>query len=228
MPCGNPNCSCGSSCSCGDDCKCGRTGLGFSENTIVGIAPLKMYYGDSEMNFGELVCCGSLLAELWFSLLLWIDVRPEADVRTVLKLWTSLRSHPSGAGNGVSPPQNTPAASSTTFPQTWVISSEPCGRPSVQRRRRCASTPEHSSSLLDHFPSNLGDLAGKLKKNGLARDGKWSGTLLESFGVEARCRRGRSVENEWTCASRVRMSTFDPASTHTRRDVRKPSTDVHL
>ncbi|XP_004295914.1 PREDICTED: uncharacterized protein LOC101313594 [Fragaria vesca subsp. vesca] len=53
MPCGNPNCSCGSSCSCGDDCKCGRTGLSFSENTVAGVAPLKMYYEDSEMNFGE-------------------------------------------------------------------------------------------------------------------------------------------------------------------------------
>ncbi|XP_062016189.1 metallothionein-like protein 1B [Rosa rugosa] len=58
MPCGNPNCSC-SNCSCGDDCNCGRTGLSFSENAttskiiIDGVAPLKTYYEDSEMNFGE-------------------------------------------------------------------------------------------------------------------------------------------------------------------------------
>ncbi|KAL6193940.1 hypothetical protein ACLB2K_035024 [Fragaria x ananassa] len=41
----------------------------------------------------------------------------------------------------------------------------------------------------------LGDLAGKPKKNGLAREGKWSGTLLESSGVEARRRRRWRVEN---------------------------------
>ncbi|KAL6205069.1 hypothetical protein ACLB2K_022333 [Fragaria x ananassa] len=65
------------------------------------------------------------------------------------------------------------------------------------------STQADSRSFPDHFPSPatplnssfparstlfevLVDLAGKLEKNGLVGDGKWSGKLLESAGVEAR------------------------------------------
>ncbi|KAL6183140.1 hypothetical protein ACLB2K_044551 [Fragaria x ananassa] len=40
----------------------------------------------------------------------------------------------------------------------------------------------------------------KLEKNGLARKGKWSETLLEYSEVEARRRRRRRVENGWTSA----------------------------
>ncbi|KAL6184199.1 hypothetical protein ACLB2K_045603 [Fragaria x ananassa] len=75
----------------------------------------------------------------------------------------------------------------------------------VLRQRGHVSTPVDSSSFPDHFPSpvsppnssfparspktsNLGDLAGKLEFGGLAGDGKWSGKLLESAGVEARPR----------------------------------------
>ncbi|KAL6128285.1 hypothetical protein ACLB2K_071640 [Fragaria x ananassa] len=87
----------------------------------------------------------------------------------------------------------------------------------LRRRQRRASTPEDSSSVPDHFPSPaspffscfparspkfevLGDLAGKLEKNGLVEEGKWLGTLLKSSGVEARCRRRRRVENGGTSA----------------------------
>ncbi|KAL6199097.1 hypothetical protein ACLB2K_028884 [Fragaria x ananassa] len=41
--------------------------------------------------------------------------RPRAKVRTALKVSTSLRSPPYDAGEGASPPQQTPAASPTTF-----------------------------------------------------------------------------------------------------------------
>ncbi|KAL6228523.1 hypothetical protein ACLB2K_002472 [Fragaria x ananassa] len=44
----------------------------------------------------------------------------EADVRTGLKVWTSVRSPPSGAGDGAPTPQKTPAASLTTFPPRRV------------------------------------------------------------------------------------------------------------
>ncbi|KAL6219209.1 hypothetical protein ACLB2K_012415 [Fragaria x ananassa] len=87
----------------------------------------------------------------------------------------------------------------------------------LRRRRRCASTPEDSTSVPDHFPflaspffssfpvrslktSNKVDLAGKLETNGLAGEGKWSGRLLESSGVEARGRPRRTVENRETSA----------------------------
>ncbi|KAL6143084.1 hypothetical protein ACLB2K_053780 [Fragaria x ananassa] len=98
-----------------------------------------------------------------------------------------------------------------------------CGCPSadvpsfstVRRGRPRAFTLEDSSSLPDHFPSPaslffssfparstlfevLGDLAEKLEKNGLAGEGKWLGTLVESSGVEARRRRRRRVKNRWT------------------------------
>ncbi|KAL6195318.1 hypothetical protein ACLB2K_030938 [Fragaria x ananassa] len=48
--------------------------------------------------------------------------------------------------------------------------------------------------------SNKIDLTGKLEKNGIAGEGKWSGTLLESSGVEARYHRCRRVENGGTSA----------------------------
>ncbi|KAL6218159.1 hypothetical protein ACLB2K_011375 [Fragaria x ananassa] len=46
----------------------------------------------------------------------------EADVRTWLKVRTSVRTPPSGAGDGAPPPQKTPAASPTTFPPRRVHS----------------------------------------------------------------------------------------------------------
>ncbi|KAL6207011.1 hypothetical protein ACLB2K_024256 [Fragaria x ananassa] len=90
-----------------------------------------------------------------------------------------------------------------------------CGRPSVLHPPAPATARLHprtlqqrprplsllGESVLFQFPARLilfevlGDLAGKLEKNGLAGEGKWSGTLLECSGVEARrCRRQR-VEN---------------------------------
>nr|BAA96449.1 metallothionein-like protein [Pyrus pyrifolia] len=61
------NCSCGSDCKCGSGCKCGMyPDLSYSETTstetiIVGVAPAKMFYEGSEMNYGaENDCkCGS-------------------------------------------------------------------------------------------------------------------------------------------------------------------------
>ncbi|KAL6180879.1 hypothetical protein ACLB2K_047538 [Fragaria x ananassa] len=87
----------------------------------------------------------------------------------------------------------------------------------VWRRRRRISTQADSSSVPDHFPfpaslpnssfqarsilfKVLGDLAGKLEFGGLAGKGKWSGTLLESARVEARCRRHQTVANRGTSA----------------------------
>ncbi|KAL6228303.1 hypothetical protein ACLB2K_002254 [Fragaria x ananassa] len=102
-----------------------------------------------------------------------------ADVRTGLKVRTSVRSPPFGAGDGAPPPQETPAASPTTFPP-----------------RRVRSFPVFRQ---DHpKTSNKVDLAGKPEKKGLARKGKWSGTLLESSRVEARHCRRRRVENGQT------------------------------
>ncbi|RXH84565.1 hypothetical protein DVH24_032849 [Malus domestica] len=61
------NCSCGSDCKCGSGCKCGMyPDLSYSETTstetiIAGVAPVKMFYEGSEMNYGaENDCkCGS-------------------------------------------------------------------------------------------------------------------------------------------------------------------------
>ncbi|KAL6227342.1 hypothetical protein ACLB2K_001301 [Fragaria x ananassa] len=74
-------------------------------------------------------------------------------------------------------------------------------RRDVRTLCRRASTLEDSSSVVDHFPSPaspffssfpvLGDLTG---------EGKWSGTLLESSGVEAHRHRRRRVENRGTSA----------------------------
>ncbi|KAL6202266.1 hypothetical protein ACLB2K_025974 [Fragaria x ananassa] len=59
------------------------------------------------------------------SIVVW-DVSREAgsgaDVRTGLKVRTSLRSPPSGADDGAPPPQKTPAASSTIFPPRRIRS----------------------------------------------------------------------------------------------------------
>ncbi|KAL6214959.1 hypothetical protein ACLB2K_014391 [Fragaria x ananassa] len=86
-------------------------------------------------------------------------------------------------------------------------------------RRWRVSTPEDSSNDPDHFPSPASpffsifparspkfevfcDLAGKLEKNGLTGEGKWSRRLLESSGVEARRhrRRRQTEENRGTSA----------------------------
>ncbi|RXI04382.1 hypothetical protein C1H46_040728 [Malus baccata] len=61
------SCSCGSDCKCGSGCKCGmHIDLGYSETTsidtiIAGVAPVKMSFEGSEMNYGaENDCkCGS-------------------------------------------------------------------------------------------------------------------------------------------------------------------------
>ncbi|KAL6194487.1 hypothetical protein ACLB2K_035571 [Fragaria x ananassa] len=55
------------------------------------------------------------------SVYIYIQQGCEADVRTRLKVWTSVRSPPSGAGAGAPPPQKTPAVSSTTFPPRRVL-----------------------------------------------------------------------------------------------------------
>ncbi|KAL6146549.1 hypothetical protein ACLB2K_057227 [Fragaria x ananassa] len=79
-----------------------------------------------------------------------------------------------------------------------------------EHRRGRASTLADSSSFPDLFPSpasppnssfparsrktsNKVNLAGKLEFGGLAGDGKRSGKLLESAGVEARPRRSRTI-----------------------------------
>ncbi|KAL6181517.1 hypothetical protein ACLB2K_048172 [Fragaria x ananassa] len=81
-----------------------------------------------------------------------------------------------------------------------------CGRPSIRHCTALARARLHPSSVLDHFPSptnssfpakspktsNKVDLSGKLEFDGLAGDGKWSGKLLESAGVETRPRRWRT------------------------------------
>ncbi|KAL6137335.1 hypothetical protein ACLB2K_062627 [Fragaria x ananassa] len=73
-------------------------------------------------------------------------------------------------------------------------------------QQRPRPLPLPGESLFFQFPARsilfevLGDLAGKPEKNGLAGEGKWSGTLFESSGVEARRRRRRRVENGRTSA----------------------------
>ncbi|KAL6228304.1 hypothetical protein ACLB2K_002255 [Fragaria x ananassa] len=78
----------------------------------------------------------------------------------------SVRSTPYGAAP---PPQRTPAASPTIFHPR-------------------ASPPNSIFPARSTLFEVLGNLAGKLEKNGLAGDGKWSGKLLEFAGVEARPR----------------------------------------
>ncbi|KAL6128927.1 hypothetical protein ACLB2K_072280 [Fragaria x ananassa] len=74
----------------------------------------------------------------------------------------------------------------------------------LQQRPRSLSLPSESAEF--QFPARstlfevLGDLARKLEKNGLTGEGKWSGALLESSGVEARRRRRRTVANGGLCA----------------------------
>ncbi|KAL6146315.1 hypothetical protein ACLB2K_056996 [Fragaria x ananassa] len=90
-----------------------------------------------------------------------------------------------------------------------------CGRPSFRHRTAPARARLHPSGLQQlprplfipdksaefQFPARLtlfevlGDLAEKLEFGGLAGEGKWSGKLLESAGVEARPRRHRTVAN---------------------------------
>ncbi|KAL6225124.1 hypothetical protein ACLB2K_003976 [Fragaria x ananassa] len=53
---------------------------------------------------------------------IYIEAGSKADVRTRLKVRTSLRSSPSGVGDGAPPPQKTQAASPTTFPPRRVCS----------------------------------------------------------------------------------------------------------
>ncbi|KAL6218373.1 hypothetical protein ACLB2K_011587 [Fragaria x ananassa] len=89
----------------------------------------------------------------------------EADVRTRLKVRTSVRSPPSGAGDGAPPPRR------------------------LQQRPRPLPLP--GESILFRFSGEITQnfkqsrSRRKLEKNGLAGEGKWSGTLLESSGVEA-------------------------------------------
>ncbi|KAL6228189.1 hypothetical protein ACLB2K_002143 [Fragaria x ananassa] len=106
-----------------------------------------------------------------------LSFRPDVKrtVRTRLKVRTSVRSPPSSAGDGASPPQKTPAASPTTFPPRRVHSFR------------------FSGEITQNFKQNRS--RRKLEKNGLAGEGKWSGTLLESSGVQACWRRRRRVEN---------------------------------
>ncbi|KAL6194806.1 hypothetical protein ACLB2K_035881 [Fragaria x ananassa] len=69
-------------------------------------------------------------------------------------------------------------------------------------------TPAASPTTFPPWRVVLGDLAGKLEKNGLAREGKWSGTLLESSGVEAHRRQRRRVKNERTDIRTLRPKLF--------------------
>ncbi|KAL6184868.1 hypothetical protein ACLB2K_046268 [Fragaria x ananassa] len=96
---------------------------------------------------------------------------------------------------------------------------------------RGASTPADSNSFPDLFPSPasppnssfpakltlfevLGDLARKLEFGGLAGDGKWSGKLLESAGVEARPRWRRAEVSPFATVRhrRGRASTLADSS----------------
>ncbi|KAL6179947.1 hypothetical protein ACLB2K_046618 [Fragaria x ananassa] len=66
--------------------------------------------------------------------------------------------------------------------------------------RRLQQPPRPLSLTGESVLFQFGDLAGKLEKNGFAGEGKWSGMLLESSGVEACRRRHRRVENGRTSA----------------------------
>ncbi|KAL6140281.1 hypothetical protein ACLB2K_058581 [Fragaria x ananassa] len=92
-----------------------------------------------------------------------------ADVRTSLKVQRSFVLHPSApATKGLHPRR-------------------------LQQRPQPFSLPGESVffQFSDEITQNFKQSRSRRKagKNGLARKGKWSGTLLESFGVEARCRR---------------------------------------
>ncbi|KAL6127742.1 hypothetical protein ACLB2K_071105 [Fragaria x ananassa] len=99
----------------------------------------------------------------------------EAHVR-ILKVWTFLRSSPYDTGKGAPPPPIDSSSVPDHFPSP-------------------ASPPNSSFSARSPKTSNKIDMAGKREFDGLAGDEKWSGTLLESAGVEARPRRGRTVAN---------------------------------
>ncbi|KAL6197958.1 hypothetical protein ACLB2K_027750 [Fragaria x ananassa] len=69
----------------------------------------------------------------------------------------------------------------------------------------------------------LGDLAGKLEKNKLAGEGKWSRTLLETCGVEAcRCRRRRveSADVRFTSGLYIYIHIYRHTRSCSRVDVR--------
>ncbi|KAL6200404.1 hypothetical protein ACLB2K_030186 [Fragaria x ananassa] len=93
-----------------------------------------------------------------------------------LKMRMSLCLPPYDAGEGPPPPQQTPVASPITF---------------YPRRVRRIPVFLARSTLFEVS----GALARKLKFSGLADKGKWSGTLLESAGVEVRPRRHHTVAN---------------------------------
>ncbi|KAL6182654.1 hypothetical protein ACLB2K_044069 [Fragaria x ananassa] len=152
---------------------------------------------------GKIVVISS--SATWFSTprLSFYNERYEANVRNRLKVRTSVRSPPFGAGDGAPPPQKTPAVSPTTSPL-----------------RRVRFFPV-SGEITQNFKQSRS--RKKLEKNGLAGEGKWSGTLLESSGVEARCRRRRRMENGRTDAAGGRWGGGAQSSEPyggERRDVR--------
>ncbi|KAE9611148.1 hypothetical protein Lal_00012024 [Lupinus albus] len=62
--CGSSNCGCGSSCKCGSGCNCGNkySEITTSETLVMGVAPFKTNFEESEMGFEaeESGCkCGS-------------------------------------------------------------------------------------------------------------------------------------------------------------------------
>ncbi|KAL6184485.1 hypothetical protein ACLB2K_045886 [Fragaria x ananassa] len=83
----------------------------------------------------------------------------EADVRTRLKVRTSVCSPPSGAGDGAPPPQKTPGASPTTFPPRR-IHSFPVFRRDHPKLQTKSISPETGKKRTRRGGEVVGDAAG--------------------------------------------------------------------